>query len=42
METYIIFLFTIIATCVTIVIIAGCGFLLIGMWEAVKERLNWL
>lgn len=39
METYLMLLFAIVATIVTLLIAAGCGFLLLAMWTAVKERL---
>lgn len=41
MDTYLSFLLTVVATAVTALIVAGCGFLLLAMWVAVRERLEW-
>lgn len=40
MGTYFMFLFMIAATSVTIIIVAGCAFMALGMWVAVKDRLD--
>lgn len=42
METYMSMLFMIVATSIAALVVAGCGFLLLAMWTAVKERIDWL
>lgn len=37
MDAYLSFLASVAATAVTILIVAGCGFLLLAMWGGVKD-----
>lgn len=39
METYMAILGLLVLTALTVLVVAGCGFLLLAMWTAVQERL---
>lgn len=41
-ETYLGLLAILVLTAIALCIVAGCGFLLLAMWVAVKERLDQL